>query len=58
MSEQPTDDPVTEQDVQRAMATYSADGQADDASGGSAGDEQLQATEEQTNEDGMPHGHV
>lgn len=36
---------VTPEELERAMATYSADGQVDDATGGDAAAEQLRATD-------------
>lgn len=47
---------VTQADIENAMAQYSGEGQSDDASGGSAGEEQLQSEAEIGNVDGMPHG--
>lgn len=55
MSEETTpNDEVTEQDVERAMAVYSGDGQIDDPSGGDTADELLQQRQEDAGEAPRP----
>lgn len=58
--QQPTGDRAGVPDVAQAMAVYSADGQADDETGGDAGAEalrsQLSGEQDRDNDVPMPHG--